>query len=298
MPSGSAHMSAELLERRDLYRKDHDDTHAPTEVGHIAASTGIISYLTEGPDESEDHYYFVGGLVSGAAYKEPACEVAAVAGKATLVRHANNQFSPHVLEADAREIVETIELFSREERVHLVGHSKGTIVAMRAVQLLDPSIHVASITFVNPVVERPVTTSNMLRRAAQVPALTLEGARFFTGHPRVGESARRSALKELFRRTPAILSETIQMMRGEHLTAKDLESLGNRPYLPATILAAGEGDTITPHVLEIADRQGMQFDATLELKGAEGSHFSIMSERSVMRAILGVEALVVGARAE
>jgi pimeloyl-ACP methyl ester carboxylesterase len=289
-------MSAELLERHELRDPEHDD-HARTVGGHISTRVGVVSFRREGSDEVDENYFFVSGLVAGGAYEVPACEAAGGGSRsATTIRHRNRRFRDDVFEVDADEVADTVNVLGREGRVHIVGHSKGSKVALMAAARVDESVEVASVILVNPVVHAPLTRRNIVRRLRQTPALWAEGASAFVEDPGRGRHISRSVMREVVRRSPAIASETLALFRGAIIQPEDVERLSGRPgRRPTTIMAYGTDDHITPadDILGAVAEKGFKFDATLVFEGpVEGGHFGLMTRRSVMRSILSVNELV------
>ena len=290
---------AELLYSRELERPQHEG-HASVVAGRIATSGGEVSFLTENPEGAvEDHYYFVGGLMSGCAYNLPACETAKFGKGATMVRHANRRYARDVLDIDAAEVAETIETLSRDARVHIIGHSKGTKVGLLAAARVPSDIDVASVTLINPVLGTGVNRENFLRKARNMPGVALS---LITSsiHPTWSRlNAQKGATKEILARSPAVLAETVALLGSRSISRADVEVVQERPqatHRPLIVMAYGTSDKLTRQddIEQAVEAEGIVFDATLRFEQAgQSDHLAVVNNPAVIRAILGVEDLVV-----
>jgi pimeloyl-ACP methyl ester carboxylesterase len=291
---------AEIVDIRQFDRPHHSEL-ATFASGHIATTGGVISFLREGPDGVEDRYYFVGGLVSGCAYDVPAC-VAAQSGdaSATLVRHGNNRFTRDVLERDAIEIAETIEIMNGDARAHIVGHSKGTKVSLLAAEKVDPGIDVASVTLVNPVIGMGITRKNIIGKLRELPGTALRVGMRMLQPDELPIPTRAAAWGEMLKRLPAINAETIALLTTQSIHKPDIEKVKERPGTHNTIvvMAYGSDDEVTKakDIEEGIDLEDMEFDAVLKFdQPGQNRHLSIINNPSLMQAVIGVEALIVQA---
>ena len=291
---------AELIDIRQFDRPHHTE-HATFASGHIATTGGIVSFLREGPDGVEDRYYFVGGLVSGCAYDAAAC-VTAQSGdtSATLVRHGNKRFARDVLERDATEIAETIEIMNGDARAHVIGHSKGTKVSLLAVEKVDPGIDIASVTLINPVIGTGINRKNIARKMRDLPNMAFKVGLITVQPDELPVPARIASWQEMFRRLPAINAETLALLTTQSIHKSDIEKVKERPgtHSPIVVMAYGNEDEITQakDIEEGIDQEGMEFDAVLKFdQPGQNRHLSIINNPNLMRSVLDVESLIVQA---
>ncbi|CAN5459026.1 hypothetical protein BH10PAT3_BH10PAT3_6950 [soil metagenome] len=273
--------SAELIDDKQKDRPDHAG-HA-IRIAHVKTRHGVATVRSDVPDGSKDDYIFVGGLLSGGSYERAVCVVATAGHIGRTIRHGSN--SVHgAIDADADEVVGVIETLGLGHTIHIIAHSKGGPVAVRAAARLSRETDIVDVTLVNPALGR----SRLPHGLKDAAGVVLEHAAVYLTYPGRMAQAARGAVHELMHRPTGIMGEVSALFSDQDFT-RDMDILHERK-IPLT-LVEGSFDHVVPHENTAAAAIRYRFDHQVNPHGpVNGSHYGIVAVSGFMEEIGGLRA--------
>jgi len=236
-------------------------------VAHIKTKHGVHTVESTIPEGATSEVVVASGYLAGGGYGRVVRRSAENGMTCRTVRHGNNTIRG-AIEADADELAASIELLSGGRPVHLLAHSKGGRVALRAARRLDDSSNLERVTLVAPALQR----TSPLRLIGGVVGGVIEHAAC------VGkmERAAKGFIHEVSHRGISLVSEAVELVLHDEGQAEDIEALRDRGVHVS--LVHGSFDHLVPAASSLAAIARLSFDRIEHFHGLlEGGHNAILT---------------------
>lgn len=266
-------IQAELL--RDELKPRQTQNGDEIRVAHIGTRHGITAVRSVFPPNPTDELFIAGGLGSGANYERLVNRAVESGFIARTVRHGNDSFN-QAIDAGADEFAASIEQLAKGP-VHIIAHSKGARVAIKAAARLDRSIDLKTLSLINPALNKSkikISPGNFIGVAWEQLACLGKLQKAASG-----------VFHEITHRGLGILGEVRELLKTDDTLITDFKSLALRGVRSS--LAGGSFDHIVPAENITTDMWHEHFDEVTSTDGyMNGSHFAVLASDEFVRSIL------------